>query len=197
MRKLILVTGPMRAGKTSLCKALFSILEQKCTRPFAIIEENQRDGQGIPHTIVLRDLGGDESMPLASRKPLPSAGYPPFDFCPEAFAWAMDRLKTAIEQGCGPVILDEIGALETRQGGGFLMAAAWAMDHGKEPLVMTIRPERVDSLLERLSSMTEIGFKQCYQLGDIDPEKLASVIADYVFSIARAANELYIQSRHS
>ena len=202
MRDLYLVTGSMRTGKTSLCKALFHILEQKSTRPFAIIEENQRDDQGIPLTIVLCDLARNEILPLASRKPLPGGtspggtspgdDYPPFVFHLEAFAWAMDKLKEAVAQGCGPVILDEIGALEAKRGEGFLMAAVWAMVNGEGSLVLTLRPDLVDSLLERLSSMTEIGPVKRFRLGDTDPEKLASAIADDILSIARAANELYI-----
>jgi hypothetical protein len=220
MRELILVTGSMRAGKTSFCKALFQILDQKLTRPFAIIEENLRDGRGIPLSIVLHDLSAKEETPLASRKPAPapssgesalgespggvspggvsssgaslsgaslsgaslSADYPPFDFRPEAFTWAEDRLREAVEQGCGPVILDETGALEAKRGGGFLMAAAWAMGHGEGSLILTLRPEFAGSLLERLSSITETGSVKRFQLGEVEPDKLASAIADDFFS---------------
>lgn len=199
MRELILVTGSMRAGKTSFCKALFQILEQKLTRPFAIIEENLRDGRGIPLSIVLHDLGRDEREPLASRIPTPyphagervlgaspggaspGADYPPFDFRPEAFDWAEERLRKAIEQGCGPVILDEIGALEAKRGGGFLAAAAWAMDHGEGSLILTLRSEFEGSLIERLSSMTETGSVKRFQLGEVEPDNLASAVADDVF----------------
>lgn len=204
MRNLILIFGSMRSGKTSLCKALFHILQQKSARPFGIIEENQRDGRGIPLVINLRDLAKDESMALASRKPLPDGDipdgaspgeeYPPFNFNEEAFSWAMDRLKDAIAKGCGPVILDEIGALEIRQGGGFLKAVVWAMDHGDAPLVLTLRPELEESLLERLSSMTATGPVKRFQTGDVDAETMASAIADDIFSIARRAKGLYSKS---
>ncbi len=206
MRELVLVTGSMRAGKTSLCKALFRILRQKTARPFGIIEENRRDDRGIPLVIDLLDLATGESIAFASRKAVPEGlsqeraspgnGYPPFAFRAEAFAWAMDRLKAAIEGGCGPVILDEIGALEIRQGGGFLKVAVWAMDHGESPLVLTLRPEFEESLLVRLSAMTATGPAKRFRADDSDAETLASTIADYLFSIARPVKGLYSKSRN-
>ncbi|MGB4586834.1 MAG: nucleoside-triphosphatase [Rectinemataceae bacterium] len=196
MRNLILVTGSMRTGKTSLCKALFSILEKKSACPFAIIEENRRDERGIPLTIVLHDLGRKELLHFASRTASQGDDYLPFNFNPEAFVWVLDKLKEAIAQGCGPVILDEIGALEAKRGGGFLMDAVWAMDHGEGSLVLTLRPELEENLLERLSSMTKIGPVERFRLGSTDPEKLALTVADYVLSIASPGNELYIQSMH-
>ena len=80
------------------------------------------------------------------------------------------------------MILDETGALEAKRGGGFLMAAAWAMGHGEGSLILTLRHEFEGSLLERLSSMTEIGSVKRFQLGQVEPDSLASGIADDVFS---------------
>lgn len=76
------------------------------------------------------------------------------------------------------------------------MDAVWAMDHGEGSLVLTLRPELEENLLERLSSMTKIGPVERFRLGSTDPEKLALTVADYVLSIASPGNELYIQSMH-
>jgi len=168
MRELFIVTGPMRSGKTTFCKKLFALLEAGSIRPFAIVEENLRDPRGIPVSLTLHDLGADEERPLASRATsvpglaldrVPGSGsefpYPPFRFSEPAFSWARDRAKAAVEKGCGPVLVDEIGPLEADEGKGFFPTVAWLLDHGDCPLLVTMRPGLEKAFLDRLSGSGE------------------------------------------
>lgn len=155
MRELIILTGPMRSGKTSFCKALFTLLAAKSLQPFAIIEVNQRDSGGIPISLALRDLDAEEEFPLASREaisPGTACQYPPFRFSAEAFFWAHARVKQAAGKGCGPVIIDEIGPLEAKAGNGFLPTVAWILEYCDCPLVVTMRPDLEKAFIGRLAA---------------------------------------------
>lgn len=172
MRELILLTGSMRAGKTSFCKALFQTLKAKSpfplAFPFAIVEENLRDPQGIPLTILLRDLSRGDEIPLAARQqpcsdaPMP---YPPFSFSSEAFLWAESRVREAVRKGCGPVILDEMGPLEANEGGGFFGIASWLARNGDYPLLVTVRPSLEQAFADRLRAASGIFPMKRFEIG--------------------------------
>jgi nucleoside-triphosphatase THEP1 len=168
MRELFLLTGSMRAGKTSFCKILFQTLKTKSPFPFAIVEESLRDPQGIPLTIVLRDLGEGDEVPLAARqRPRSdiSKPYPPFSFSQEAFLWAESRVREAVRKGCGPVILDEMGPLEANEGGGFFGIASWLVRNGDYPLLVTVRPSLERVFYERLQAMSGIFPAKRFDIG--------------------------------
>lgn len=154
MRKLMIITGPMRSGKTRLCQELFIILKQDSLSPFSITEENIRDAAGIPISLSLRDEETRETMALGSREEgpaLPGRPYGAFRFSSEAFAWADARVRAAVARGCGPVIIDEIGPLEVHEEKGFFGTLEWVAENGSSPLLITIRPELEEAFLAKRS----------------------------------------------
>ena len=168
MRELILLAGSMRAGKTSFCKALFQTLKAKSPFPFAIVEESLRDPQGIPLTILLRDLGQGDEIPLAVRQQPRSdisKPYPPFSFSSEAFRWAESRVREAVRKGCGPVILDEMGPLEINEESGFFGIASWLLRNGDYPLLVTVRPSLEQVLTDKLRAASGIFPMKRFEIG--------------------------------
>lgn len=173
MRDLILILGPMRSGKTTFCRELYRLLADKSPPPFAVIEENIRDSEGFPVSLALRDISAGEEIPLARREERPSGGRggrAPFAFSEEAFPWAESRIKKAVAEGCGILMIDEIGPLEAAEGGGFLEIVEWALANGDCPLLLTLRPELEGLLLERLSSSSALPRVDRLRLdaGDLD-----------------------------
>jgi nucleoside-triphosphatase THEP1 len=184
MRKLILLTGPMRSGKTSFCKALFKLLKEKSPLPFAIVEENERDREGIPISLALRDLGTEEEIPLASREwslPPVHGAYPPFVFSAQAFSWAEARVRKSVEMGCGPVLLDEIGPLEANKGEGLFGIIEWTLINGSAPLLLTIRPDLVESFTGKISASTGFDSVERYRIDALPLGQGLQTVLDVVF----------------
>ncbi|MHB0896971.1 MAG: nucleoside-triphosphatase [Spirochaetales bacterium] len=183
MRKLMIITGPMRSGKTRFCRELFSILRQDSLSPFSITEENARDAAGIPISLSLRDEETGETMALGSRAEgpaLPGRPYGAFHFSGEAFAWADARVRAAVARGCGPVMLDEIGPLEVREGGGFSGTLEWVIENGECPLLLTLRPELEQAFLAKRSSLWRSNLAGIYPLSATSFNRMLKVVSSDV-----------------
>ena len=115
------VTGPRRAGKTSFCRHL---AEQACSAGWDVagvvslpyLEGARKTG------IQALDLRSGESRLLASNRPSTGAGlhFCNWHFCKAVLEWANGVLQNA--SPCDLLIVDEIGALELKAGGGFTAA---------------------------------------------------------------------------
>lgn len=166
MPDLILVHGAMRSGKTTFCRNLHAQFERAYlegtwpTRPFAVIEENERDADGVPFILRFIRLGpvpeGEAaSMELGHRLPGSLQGARRgFSFREEAFSWLRAQLSGALAKGCNPVILDEIGRLEALEGKGLsgclsLLFEA-AVTRRDLLTVLSVREEYAAPLLGRL-----------------------------------------------
>jgi len=184
MRQLMMITGPMRSGKTTFCRALFSILKQESLSPFSIIEENTRDAAGVPISLALRDQGTGETIALGSRGEglaHPGRPYAAFSFSREAFRWADARVKAAVAGGCGPVMIDEIGPLEANEGGGFFATLAWVIGNGACPLLVTIRPELEEAFVARLPPSLRDSVIGVFPLGAATFNRMLGTMSDDVF----------------
>ena len=115
--QLFILSGARAAGKTSWCQLLAS---QAAERGHAasgllspgILEEGKKTG------IALLDLASGESRRLATRRPL-SPGHPESSrwlFDQAVFDWG-NRVLAALKT-CKLLILDELGPMELRHGGG-------------------------------------------------------------------------------
>jgi hypothetical protein len=166
MSDLILVHGAMRSGKTTFCRNLHARFERAYLertwpdRPFAVIEENERDADGLPVLLRFNRLGpvpeGEAaSMELGQRLPGScQGGRRGFSFRAEAFGRVRAQLSGALAQGCNPVILDEIGRLEAQEGKGLFDCLSLLTDtaRGRGDLltVLSMREEYAAPLLGRL-----------------------------------------------
>jgi nucleoside-triphosphatase THEP1 len=75
-----------------------------------------------------------------------------YSFDAVVFSWVMGRLREAISQGCGLLIVDEIGPLELEleQGRGLAPLLSELSASGLPPLLLVVRPELVERLQKRL-----------------------------------------------
>ncbi|MFA5851314.1 MAG: nucleoside-triphosphatase [Spirochaetales bacterium] len=185
MRQLMMITGPIRSGKTAFCRTLFSILKQESLSPFSIIEENTRDAAGIPISLALRDQGTGETIALGSRGEeglaLPGRPYAAFAFSQEAFRWADARIKAAVARGCGPVLIDEIGPLEANEKGGFFETLLWVMENGTYPLLVTIRPELTKAFEARLPPSVRDGVAGIFPLEATSINRMLGTMSNDAF----------------
>ena len=184
MRRLMIITGPMRSGKTRFCRELFRILRQDSLSPFSITEENARDAAGIPISLSLRDEETGETMALGSRADgpaLPGRPYGAFRFSGEAFAWADAKVRAAVARGCGPIIIDEIGPLEVNEGGGFSGTLEWAAENGDCPLLLTLRPELEDAFLAKCSPLWKSNLAGVYPLSATAFSRTLEAVSGDVF----------------
>ncbi len=187
MPDIILVHGAMRSGKTSFCRHLHASLDRafregrRERRPCALIEENERDADGVPFFLRFRVLGpgleGEaDSIELGRRSP---GARTDFRFREEAFAWAHARLAAAVALGCSPVILDEVGRLEAREGKGLFDALSSILEAARADgtliPVLSMREEYAVPLLERLGIEDHSGMLRVD--ASSDPEELAALLA--------------------
>ncbi len=145
----ILLVGPMASGKTSLCKKLYAAMKAEGINPFALVEENLRNEAGYPIELWYSELGTGKRRFLGRR----ADAFPalsPFVFDPAAFAWADGRIHKAVEEGCGALILDELGPLELQRNGGIMPSLEWALTTASCPIVLTLRPDLEAFVVPRL-----------------------------------------------
>lgn len=115
--QLFILSGPRAAGKTRWCR---SLADQAAKRGYiasgllspGLFEEGRKTG------IALLDLSSGESKRLANRRPLTpdQPGSSRWLFDQSVFDWG-NRLLAAIE-ACQLLIVDELGPMELRHGGG-------------------------------------------------------------------------------
>ena len=183
MRKILLVLGDMLSGKTSLCKSLFSRLTALSLKPYAIVEENERDDLGIPVKLFLHELNTGKISLLGTREAsrhqapteaskytkstLPKSlqasspliacareNYGPFKFSAEVFVEAASRLTSAWNDGFSPIILDEVGPLELLERAGFREWLIWALSQKDCFLVISMRPGLKSSFMDLIDANT-------------------------------------------
>ena len=160
MRKILLVLGDMLSGKTSLCKNLFTHLTDLSLKPYALVEENERDEAGIPVKLFLHELNSGAISPLGTRTARgsgspptsPKEKYGPFEFREKAFEEAGDRLQSAWREGFSPIILDEVGPLEIPARAGFWQWLVWVLSREDCLLVVSMRPGLAGAFLDLVDS---------------------------------------------
>jgi len=175
MRKIWLIIGDMRSGKTSLCKSLYLRLNDLSLKPYALVEENERDDRGIPTRLILHELTSGRKALLGTRKASAQEKYDPFQFSREAFKEAAIGLTSALHDGFSPVILDEVGPLEVLRHDGFWNWLLWALGQKNCLLVISIRPGLENAFIELVRSVflgtSSIDIKS-FSLAELDAKKM-------------------------
>jgi nucleoside-triphosphatase THEP1 len=196
MSALVLIVGPMASGKTSLCKFLFRAMREESLDPYAIIQENRRDSERFPVELRLIELPGGEQRFLGRRNVDTQGGNAagngrfdrrgfyrgrePFAFDDSAFAWASDKIRAALAQGCGILIMDEIGPQEIRAGRGLMPALETVAKSGNLPLVLSVRPALEEELLRRLPELRSRPILRIAPTPDLDELELVSLSRDII-----------------
>lgn len=143
----VLLTGPSGAGKTSTLQDLAA------SRPgfwSGVIAESVLSADGLRVGLAARLLPGETRVDLAVRGT--AAAAPPDSFDTPLGPWRFSsRAITAVNDHLATVpvlaasLIDEIGPLELRRGGGFLPGFRTVLA-GTAPMVVVVRPDLVDEL---------------------------------------------------
>jgi len=149
MAFLALIAGPIGSGKTTICSSLYDSLLSSGYPVSGLIQETERNENGLPIRIGFRDLATRKSWPWTERQssfPIP----PPFVFPEQPLQKAIARLSEAAAEGRRPLILDEIGLLEIESEKGFLAWVREYLSHEDSFLIASVRKGREESLLNIL-----------------------------------------------
>jgi ABC-type cobalamin/Fe3+-siderophores transport system ATPase subunit len=146
--QLIIVTGLSGAGKTTWCKQLAALAEERGLSVVGILSPGIfEDGRKIG--IAVKDLHSGEKYQLAKLRDDGDAelATPRWSFDPEILNWANDRLRL------GPVgdllIIDELGPLEFLRDEGLLAGLA-RIDSGQYKVAcVVIRSSLLPKALQR------------------------------------------------
>jgi len=168
---LILLSGPVQVGKTTLCLRLVERARERGLRVAgvltpALMEEGSKVG------IQAVELGSGETRLLARvDRDLGGTQVGPYCFDDRALNWMLECCKSALEgRGAeGLVFVDEIGKLELQRGGGLAplipllarpgrVAARWNSGRWnsgprEQIVVVIVRDFLLDLLRERLSGV--------------------------------------------
>lgn len=142
--RLILVTGPIGAGKTSFCLAAVRWACERGWQTAGLVSPPVFE-QGVKVGIDAVDLRSGKRRRLARRRnggneaEIATTGWV---FDPEALHWGNQVLAEALP--CDLLVVDELGPLEFERGQGWLSGLT-AVDNRRYRLgLVTIRPELLE-----------------------------------------------------
>jgi nucleoside-triphosphatase THEP1 len=166
----VLLSGERQVGKTTVCKRVAELACGLGYDPAGLLSPALLDEDGLPIAyqalmvadgegrLLARANGdlGKENLKPETRNLKLSTGGPHtgrYSFDADVFSWVVDRLRTAISQGCDLLIVDEIGPLELEQERG-LAPILSALTRGEVPqLLVVVRPELIGQLQKRLPTI--------------------------------------------
>ena len=147
----ILLTGERQVGKTTVCKQVAELARGLGYDPAGVLAPALLDKDGIPvayHALMVAD---GEQRPLARADgDLGGPRTGRYSFDAGVLSWVVGRLQGAISQGCGLLIMDEIGPLELEQGRGLSPILSDLSVGRLPPLLLVVRSELAGRLQKRL-----------------------------------------------
>lgn len=147
---LILLSGPVRVGKTTLCLRLAEEARERGLCVGGVLTPATMD-DGIKVGIQALDVGSGETRVLACvDRDLGGTQVGPYSFDDRALKWVVRRCERALDRADGIVFVDEIGKLELNRGGG-LARLIPLLARPREGMTVTIvRDFLLDALAARL-----------------------------------------------
>ena len=148
MGRIILLSGQIDSGKTSLCQEIVNLARQDGLRLGGLVSPAVfQEGQKI--AIDLLDLKSGERRRLAEGSGRRSTDLQTqrWSFLPDAVAWGNQVLESALP--CDLLVIDELGPLEFQRGQGWV-AGFQAVDGGEyQAALLVIRPSLMEEALSR------------------------------------------------
>jgi nucleoside-triphosphatase THEP1 len=150
---LILLSGPVRAGKTTLCLRLAEEA-RGCGLYVGGVLTPATVEDGVKVGIQALDLGSGESRLLARvDRDLGGTRVGPYSFDDRVLDWVARRCERALGQADGIVFVDEIGKLELNRGGGLARLIPLLARPRGGITVTIVRDFLLDALVARLLEM--------------------------------------------
>lgn len=148
----ILLTGKGGAGKTTACWKALPGLRASGIKMAGFISPPLLDAAGKKTGIEMLNLATGEHHTFAHIvRPDQDPDVGVYRLESDAIQWARDVLAAAIFSDIDLLVIDEIGPLELKRGGGFAFALEPLADPERIPnAIVIVRQELVDDLAERL-----------------------------------------------
>ena len=165
---LILLSGPIQAGKTTACRKVLHALQANGLTVAGLLTPPLVDDSGAKIGISALDVRSDRQQALARLvRPgeAPTVGVYRMDN--GVLAWAQDVLASSLGAGADWIVVDEIGPLELRKDAGFASILEPLADPVQTPnAIVIVRESLVDELAGRLGRSDTLVF--CVTLADRD-----------------------------
>ncbi len=161
-RQVILLTGPSRAGKTTVCRRVLTEARERGLRVAGVLTEDGEAPDGTALQLV-RDLRTGALRPLAAEgAPARGGGAPAqrngpgprlrWSFNEEGVELGRHALEAALHEPCDLLIVDQIGPLELHHGEGWTIAPQ-AIAHAPCRLALVVvNPSVLDELRRRIGA---------------------------------------------
>lgn len=165
---LVVVTGQVGAGKTTVCERVIDIARHKKYTCGGVITRKTGDGG-----ILAVDVRSGTSMPLASTRAIyrgPQTGK--YWFNPAGIEFGMEAIR--LGAGSRILVVDELGYLEI-EGEGFASATGIMRRRKVRDSIVVIRSELVEAFLPLLSNAALI-FRTMPENRDSLPEQIAALL---------------------
>lgn len=148
----ILLTGKGGCGKTTACWKALPGLRASGVRMAGFVSPPLLDAGGKKTGIEMLNLATGEHHTFArivSRDDNPDVGV--YRLEPDAIDWARGVLAAALFSDIDLLVIDEIGPLELKRGGGFAFALEPLADPERIPnAIVIVRCELVEELADRI-----------------------------------------------
>jgi nucleoside-triphosphatase THEP1 len=167
---VIIVTGAVGIGKTTVCQKLVEIIRNKGYTCGGILTSKAEDGG-----IVIEDIRSGEKQTLASINDIYAGPHTAkYSFNPEGVDFGIQAIGTGTSAAI--LIVDEIGHLELR-GDGFINALELIKAGKAKDCVLVIRNELFSAFLPQLPA-TPLVFETTISNRNQLPQEIGSVLLD-------------------
>jgi nucleoside-triphosphatase THEP1 len=148
---LVLLTGEIGRGKTTVCRRALDLLRARGVWPSGVVTPPRLDATGTKVGIDALDVLTGEQRRLADYVPGGGTTIGDYSFDADALAWVIARLRAAVAAGPELLVVDEIGPLELVRGGGLAALLEPLADPGDVPHgLVIVRRACVEALERRL-----------------------------------------------
>ena len=182
------LTGELHVGKTTVCRALVHLAQQRGRSVRGILTSPILDQAGRRLGFALLDLATAEQRELARvDRDYGGPGVGPFHFDPAVLQWGHVIVTRALAEGCDLLVVDEIGRLELEQSTGFsglldvLAASAGSCSAAARPAgghgLLVMRKALLEAFRRRLPQLEFVTFEVTRDNRDT----LATRIAEWLF----------------
>lgn len=148
---MILLTGALRVGKSTVCQRLAEEGRRRGKRIGGFVSPAVFNPQGEKTGAYLQDLRTGEMRLQYSTEADTSLRIGPFAMDESVLRRGIRLVEEALRAGDDLVIIDEIGPLELLRGEGFAPLLSALGDFPEAVVLIVVRPELVEALRERLA----------------------------------------------